>query len=103
MATDKDIDALPEGLKVVYVAVDQDPTRNFLYAAWDKASFRILAMADRSFASRTVETRVIDVAKLRREALARLDGIDRLVLNLPDWIEEGQTKCPGTRPPPRRP
>ena len=98
MAQKSDIEGLSEGLKVIYVALDGEPSK-VLYAAWDKQRFCNLTEADRSLAHRIVETRVIDVRSLRAQALRRLDGVDRLVLNLPDWIEEGQTRSPKPKGP----
>lgn len=93
MATPQDIETLPEGLKIVYVAVDSE-SEKVLYAAWDKTNFRNLADHDRSLSHRTVSTQTINVASVRAQALAKLNGVERLALNLPDWIEEGQSKFP---------
>ncbi len=78
--------------KIVYIAIDNGidgkEKDNILYASFDEIQFNELLNRDKSRNFRTPHKIIINVAVARREALAKLNGIDRLVLGLPDWINE---------------
>ena len=96
MAKIEEIKRLSDKLVTVYVAMDDagpDPQR-VVYAAFNKERLIELAEHDRSFSYRSVGTIQIDVGTARKQALARLNGIERLVLDLPSWVDEGQSDWP---------
>lgn len=76
-------------LRIAYLVTDsgvdgREPTK-VLYATFDPHLRRALLNNDASKAHRSTSETIIDVKKARANALAKLDGIDRLVLNLRPW------------------
>lgn len=75
--------------QIAYVVTDsgidgREPTR-VLYAAFDEKERDVLLVEDKSKAWRSTSEQIVDVAAAQAKALAKLDGIDRLVLGLPAW------------------
>ena len=75
--------------RIVYIATDsgidgREPER-VLYAAWTEQERDEMLQADKSKAWRRPTEKIIDEDVAKRQALAKLDGIDRLVLDLPAW------------------
>lgn len=78
--------------KIIYTANDsgidgREKTR-VLYASFDESEIKALHNKDKSKAWRQLGEEIVDMDKARAKALAKLDGIDRAVLGLPNWIEE---------------
>jgi hypothetical protein len=78
--------------KIVYIAVDNGidgrSKDRFLYASFDEDEIKKMLSKDESRAWRRIKEEIIDDKVTRKQALAKLDGIDRLVLNLPSWLDE---------------
>lgn len=78
--------------KIAYCAVsygvDGREKKSILYASFDEDELNVLHNKDKSKNFREVEEEIVDVDEARKEALAKLDGIDRLVLGLPNWLED---------------
>lgn len=79
--------------RIAYTATDnggdgREPTR-VCYAAFTEDERDRLLSLDKSKDWRRATEQIIDVEKAIATALAKLDGIDRLVLNLPPWPETG--------------
>lgn len=75
--------------KIVFVATDngidgREPTQ-IMYAAFSEEERDALIEEDKSKAWRSKGELIVNVDEARRKALAKLDGIDRLVLGLPAW------------------
>jgi hypothetical protein len=75
--------------RIVYVAedtgIDGLAKASVLYASFNEAERDSLINADPSKAWRTKGERIIDPAVAYKQALAKLDGVDRLVLGLKPW------------------
>lgn len=75
--------------QIVYLAVDNGidglSKTNVLYAAFTEVERDAMIEADKSKAWRSKKEVIVDPAVARNQALAKLDGIDRLVLGLPAW------------------
>ena len=75
--------------KIVYVATDKGvdgrEQTTVMYASFGEDERNSMLAADKSKAWRGKSERIIDVEIARKNALAKLDGIDRLVLGLPAW------------------
>lgn len=78
--------------QIAYMAVDNgiDGTSkdSILYASFDEDELKRLHQKDKSKNYRTLKEQIVDVEVAKKQALAKLNGIDRLVLGLPNWIEE---------------
>lgn len=78
--------------KIAYIATDSgiDGTgeKHTLYASFDEDELKQIYNRDKSKNWRTLTEVIVNVDKARSEALAKLDGIDRLVLGLPNWVDE---------------
>ena len=59
-----------------------------MYASFDEDELKQIYNRDKSKNWRTLTEVIVNVDKARSEALAKLDGIDRLVLGLPNWVDE---------------
>lgn len=75
--------------QIAYLATDngvdgRGPT-TVMYAAFDEGKRDAMVEADKSKAWRGKSEKIIDVEEARGKALAKLDGLDRLVLGLPAW------------------
>lgn len=75
--------------RIAYLATDngidgREPTK-VMYASFDEKERDALLNADKSKAWRSKAEQIVDVEAARKKALAKLDGIDRLVLGLPAW------------------
>lgn len=75
--------------QIVYVATDSGidgrAPEKVLYAAFDEQTRDNLVAADKSRNWRGKKEVIVDVSLARKQALAKLDGIDRLVLGLKPW------------------
>lgn len=82
--------------KIVYIGVDNGidgrERDQILYAAWKEDELLKLHKSDKSKNLRTCSEIIVDVEKAKKEALAKLNGVDRLVLGLEDWITEHYQK-----------
>ncbi len=56
-----------------------------IYASFNEADRDAMLEADKSKAWRSRQEVIVDVNVARRQALAKLDGLDRLVLGLKPW------------------
>lgn len=65
--------------------VDGREVTKVLYASFDEKERDAMLAKDKSKAYRGVNEAIVDVESRRKQALAKLDGIDRLVLGLPAW------------------
>lgn len=78
--------------QIVYYAVDNGidgrESDSILYAAFNEQDLDNMLNRDPSKAWRTKKEKIIDAVSIQKQALAKLNGIDRLVLNLPSWIDE---------------
>lgn len=78
--------------KIVYSSVDYGidgmGKRRVLYSSFDESEIDSLIKKDKAGAWRTKEETIVDVELQRKKALSKLDGIDRLVLGLPTWLQE---------------
>ena len=78
--------------KIVFVAVDNGidgrSKDKILYASFDENDVKALHSKDKAKNWRRLTEQIVDVDQARLKALAKLDGVDRLVLGLPNWIEE---------------
>ena len=85
------ITKLPTDLKTVYVALDPaqpgDERPRVAYASWSQHGLMNLARSDEKMLRRDFTTLVVDVKATRAAAMAKLDGMDRLVLRI-DGDEE---------------
>ena len=75
--------------QIVYVVTDSGidglaPT-TVLYASFEERERDAMVEADKAKAWRSKAEKIIDVASARAQALAKLDGVDRLVWGLPAW------------------
>lgn len=75
--------------RIAYLATDngvdgREPT-TVMYASFDEKERDALLNADKAKAWRSKGEQLVDVEAARKKALAKLDGIDRLVLGLPAW------------------
>lgn len=75
--------------QIVYVATDSGmdgsgPTV-VLYAAFTETERDAMIDADKAKPWRGKGEQIVDVASARRQALSKLNGIDRLVLGLAPW------------------
>lgn len=81
--------AVLEKKGIAYLAVDhgvdgREPAR-VMFAAWDEGDLAAQFDACKSKAWLTKSEVIVDIADARRKALAKLDGVDRLVLGLEPW------------------
>jgi hypothetical protein len=72
--------------QIIYIVTDNGidgmaPTRT-LYASFDEDERDAMLDADKSKAWRSKAEAIIDTGIARKRALAKLDGVDRLVLGL---------------------
>lgn len=78
--------------KIVFTSVDNGidgrMKDNILYASFDEDEIKSLYNKDKSKSWRTLKEQIVDVDEARKSALRKLNGIDRLVLGLPNWLEE---------------
>lgn len=76
-------------IRIVYVAIDNGidgrDKDSILYAAYSDLEIAALFAADKSKAWRRMTHQTIDPAVAYQQALAKLNGIDRLVLGLKPW------------------
>lgn len=77
--------------QIIYLVNDEGidgmaPSRT-LYASFDEKERDDLLAKDKSKAWRVKAEKIIDTDTAKTQALAKLDGIDRLVLGLPSWVE----------------
>ena len=75
--------------QIIYTATDsgidgREPTK-VLYASFSEAERDAMVEADASKAWRGKSEKIIDTESAIAQALAKLDGIDRLVLGLSSW------------------
>lgn len=75
--------------QIAYLAIDngidgREPS-TILYASFDESEFKKMMESDKAKNWRHATERIVDVAAAQAVALSKLDGIDRLVLNLPAW------------------
>lgn len=74
---------------IVYVAndhgIDGSEKAKPMYAAWSKDTLSVMFAGDRGKSYRTLDKVIVDTDVAVAQALAKLNGIDRLVLNLPPW------------------
>ena len=86
------------GKKIVYIAVDNDIEGNeeddILYASFNEDELKSLHNKDKSKNYRKLSEIIVDVDVARANALAKLDGVDRLILGLPSWIDEKEDNEP---------
>ena len=79
-------------MKIVYEAIDNGidgrDKDNILYATFSEEELKELHSKDKSKVWRRLSQKIINVKVSRKQALAKLNSIDRLVLGLPNWIEE---------------
>lgn len=89
------MDTKPQTKRIAYVAtdsgVDGREKTTVLYAAWTEEERDAMLEKDKSKNWRSAEEKIVNVETARRQALAKLDGIDRLVLNLPAWPDNGNS------------
>lgn len=75
--------------KIVYFAadngVDGRGPETILYASFEEEELKKMLEADSAKAWRTPKEKIVDINVARKAALGKLDGIDRLVLDLPAW------------------
>lgn len=73
--------------RIIFMAVDNGidgmEKDSILYASFDEDVLDSLIKADKSKAWRTKKEKIIDVEQATKKALAKLDGVDRLLLGLP--------------------
>lgn len=78
--------------QIAYVAIDNGmegrSPDTIMYASFDEDNLAILHQKDKSRAWRRKSEQIVDIEAARKKALGKLDGIDRLVLDLPNWLEE---------------
>lgn len=84
------------GKKIVYSAVDNGidgmSKDSILYSSFDEKELKSLLSKDPSRTFRTVKESIVEEESAIRKALSKLNGIDRLVLGLPNWVEERYPK-----------
>lgn len=78
--------------KIAYLVTDsgiegRDSTK-VLYATWTEEARAAKLAVDKSRNWRSTDEKIVDLESARAAALAKLDGVDRLVLNLPPWPEK---------------
>ncbi len=78
--------------KIAYLVNDngvdgREPTET-LYATWEEADRENLLNSDKAKNWRSKAETIVDIEHARAKALAKLDGLDKLVLGLPNWLEE---------------
>lgn len=75
--------------QIVYLAtdsgVDGRSPEKVLYAAFTESARDAMIAADPSRAWRNKGERIVDIEAALASALAKLDGVDRLVLGLKPW------------------
>ena len=78
--------------QIVYIATDHGiegkEKESIVYASFDEDQLKALHKTDKSKAWRTLTERIVDVEQAKKQALSKLNGIDRLVLGLPNWLED---------------
>jgi hypothetical protein len=78
--------------KIVYSAVDRGidgmGKPHILYSSFDEMELNSLIESDPSKPWRTKDERIVDTEIIKRTALSKLNGIERLVLGLPNWLED---------------
>jgi len=78
--------------KIVFIAIDNGidgrEKDEILYASFDEDELKALHKKDKSAAWRRLDEKIIDVESAQRQALSKLNGVDRLVLGLPNWVDE---------------
>jgi hypothetical protein len=77
--------------KIAYIATDNGidgmEKTSILYATFDEEELKAIHNRDKSKAWRRLTEQIVDVDKAKEQALAKLNGIDRLVLGLPNWVD----------------
>lgn len=77
---------------IIYSAVDNGidgmEKESVLYSSFDEAELKSQIQKDPSRAWRRVKEQIIDTDSAKQQAFSKLNGIDRLVLGLPSWIED---------------
>ena len=80
------------GKQIIYIAVDNGidgmAKDSILYASFDESELIKLMNKDKSKPWRTKKEVIVDVDSAKKQALRKLNGIDRLVLGLPNWLED---------------
>lgn len=78
--------------KIIYTATDNGidgrEKSNVLYAAFSEGEIKALHNKDKGKAWRTLGEEIIDEKIAIKKALSKLNGIDRAVLGLPNWLDE---------------
>lgn len=78
--------------KIAYLITDEGidgrEPKSICSATWDETARDQLLSIDKSKAYRSVSEVIVDEDKARAQALAKLNGIDRLVLGLESWHEQ---------------
>ena len=78
--------------RIAFVATDNGidgrEKTSKLYASWDEEELKKMHNRDKSKAWRRLTEEIVDEEKARKVALAKLNGIDRLVLGLPSWLDD---------------
>lgn len=78
--------------QIVYTVIDSGidgrAPSTVLYAAPSEEERDRLLNSDPSKMWRATGEQIVDLEVARKAALAKLNGIDRLALGLPNWLEE---------------
>lgn len=78
--------------KIIYIATDNGidgrEKSRVLYASFSEDEIKTLHNKDKSKAWRILGEEIIDEEVAIKKALSKLNGIDRAVLGLPNWLDE---------------